>query len=157
MTVSVERLTAEDWATWREVRLRSLADAPDAFGSTLAREQPRTEPDWRRWFSGPVVLVREDGAAVACGAAFAQDPGMYHVVAMWTAPEARGRGHALTVLGALAAAADEAGRRLVLDVTVGNDAARRLYERFGFVGTGSTEPLREGSSLLVERMVLPGG
>lgn len=33
----------EDWVEFREIRLRALADAPDAFGVTLAEAQEQTE------------------------------------------------------------------------------------------------------------------
>jgi ribosomal protein S18 acetylase RimI-like enzyme len=47
-----------------------------------------------------------------------------------------------------------AGLRVHLDVETTNRGARRLYERLGFVATGETRPLRDGSPYHVERMVL---
>lgn len=38
--------TVEEWRTWRDLRLRSLADFPHAFGATLEREQAFTDDDW---------------------------------------------------------------------------------------------------------------
>lgn len=43
---------------------------------------------------------------------------------------------------------------VVLGVTDGNDAARALYERYGFAFNGVTNPLREGESLIVREMKL---
>ena len=40
-------VTADDWELWRDLRYRALGTDPDAFGSTLAREQALTEADWR--------------------------------------------------------------------------------------------------------------
>ena len=48
---------------------------------------------------------------------------------MWTAPEARGRGHARALLDRLVDHARARGVTTVeLHVTEGNDTARRLYE-----------------------------
>ena len=147
---TVRRLGPDDWEAFRDIRLRSLADSPDAFGSTLAREQAFDEAEWRR-VRGPVYVV-EDPGPVALGGLF-DDAGVFHVWGMSTDPEHRGRGHAHRVLDALIAPDVDA----VLDVNVTNDAARAAYERYGFVGTGRFEPLRPGSEQRMERMVLRRG
>ena len=144
----VRRLRPDDWETFRDLRLRSLAGAPDAFGSTLEREQAFTEDDWRRRVAGQVVAVL-DPEPVAVGGLF-DDHGVPHVWGMWTDPAHRGRGHARRILDALIAPGVEA----VLDVNVANDVARTAYEHYGFVRTGHVEPLRPGSEQQMERMVL---
>jgi len=159
--------TAEDWSTWRDLRLRSLADSPQAFGSTLEREQAFTEADWRGrvtgWrdpaddVAGPAVLVRAGDEAVGMGGGFRDEPGMLHVVAMWTVPAWRGRGAGRLALDTLRAWADERGLRLHLDVEQSNTGARRLYERYGFEATGDSKELRPGSTYSCDRMVLRRG
>jgi GNAT superfamily N-acetyltransferase len=96
-----------------------------------------------------------DGEPVGLGGGYRDLPGWLHVVAMWTEPAWRGHGAGRLVIEVLRGWAAEHGLRLHLDVTVGNDAARRVYEAIGFVATGETRPLRPGSPYDVERMVLP--
>ncbi|MGH3412702.1 MAG: GNAT family N-acetyltransferase [Marmoricola sp.] len=96
-------LHADDWRVWREIRLRALADSPDAFGSTLARERSFTEVDWRRRCGDRSVVAFHGDLAVACGAVFADRPGYAAVVAMWVDPAQRGRGHSRRILDALVA------------------------------------------------------
>jgi predicted GNAT family acetyltransferase len=142
------RLGPDDWETFRDVRLRSLADSPDAFGSTLEREQAFTEADWRQRVSGPVYVVLDPGP-VAVGGMFDSD-GVGHVWGMWTDPAHRGRGHARRILDVLTPLHDV----VQLHVNLANPAARSVYERCGFVGTGEVEPLRPGSEQRMELMVL---
>ena len=62
------------------------------------------------------------------------------VFSMWVAPQARGRGVAAQLLDAVRKAAEEAGAQAIgLHVFAGNDRARRVYERLGFVLTGESE------------------
>lgn len=153
----VRTVTAGQWREWREIRLRSLQDSPTAFGSTYGRELGFTEADWRSRLdgSGPAVLAYAEGVPVGIGGGFEDPPGWLHVVAMWTDPAWRGRGVGTAVLQQLVAWATDRGMRVHLDVTVGNDGARTAYLRNGFEPTGETRPLREGSSYVMERMVLP--
>ena len=147
---TLRRLGPDDWVVFREIRLAALADSPDAFGSTLAREQGFTDDDWRSRLSGTVYVV-DDPGPVSVGGVFDND-GTPHVWGMWTDPAHRGRGHARRILDALI----PAGTPARLDVTITNGGARAVYERYGFVGTGDVEPLRPGSEMLIELMVLHG-
>lgn len=147
----------DDWELWRSMRLRSLADTPDAYGSTLARESAYSEAEWReRLQGGRAVLVFEDEVPVAMGAAWRPDDTRFDIVAMWVVPGSRGRGYSKLVLEELVEMGRAEGRRIGLCVTRGNHVARSAYEKFGFVDTGESDPLREGSELLVDHLVLPG-
>jgi hypothetical protein len=90
-SVDVRLVGAEAWETWRDIRLRSLRDSPDAFGSTYAREAAFAESHWTDRLAGdePAVLAFHDSAAVAMGAGWVYEPGKLMIVAMWTAPAAR--------------------------------------------------------------------
>ena len=45
--VEVRRVRADEWEALRETRLRALADAPDAFGTTHAEARAHPEQWWR--------------------------------------------------------------------------------------------------------------
>ncbi len=145
---TLRRLDPDDWEVFREIRLASLADSPDAFGSSLEREQAFVEEDWRRRVSGPVYVV-EDPAPVSVGGIFDND-GIGQIWGMWTDPAHRGRGHARRILDAVTPLLPH----VQLHVNITNGDARAVYERYGFVGTGEIEPLRPGSDLQIELMVL---
>jgi predicted GNAT family acetyltransferase len=149
----LRRLTPDDWAVLRDVRLRALADSPDAFGSTLARERDLDEKEWRRRCVRPVWVVEADGGAVAMAGAFSDD-GVLQVWGMWTDPGHRGRGHARALLDALVGEAVAAGHPVGLHVNLTNPGARAFYEAYGFVGTGQLEPLRPGSDQRIELMMI---
>jgi ribosomal protein S18 acetylase RimI-like enzyme len=154
--VLVRRARPDDAAAWRELRLRALADAPTAFGSTLEREHSwSVEVYAERLAAGNSVLAFAGDLPIGIGAGFEHPAGWFHVVSIWVDPEHRRRGANRLILGELVSRARELGLQVHLDVTRGNDAARRAYERFGFVATGESEPLREGSPFVTERMVLP--
>lgn len=153
--IEIVDVTPEDWAEFREIRLRALADSPDSFGMTHAAAVELAADAWRSRLdtTDPILLVREDGAAVAMGGGWApaDHPGQMMIWGMWTAPEARGHGHGQAIVQHLLAW----GRtndisEVSLHVTEGNDGARRLYEQCGFRATGEWEPLREGSPLKIE-------
>ena len=92
---SARVLGGDDWATWRDIRLRALRESPSAFGSTYDREEAFPEAVWRDELAEPAsvsVLVEAAGRPVRMAGGFPDLPGLLHVVAMWVDPVARGRG-----------------------------------------------------------------
>jgi GNAT superfamily N-acetyltransferase len=141
----IERLSRGDGPRLRAIRLRALADAPDAFGSTLAESERRSAEDWEAQIDAlPTFVWREGDADVGMvrGAPHDVDPEAAYLISMWVAPEARGRGVGGALIAEVIAwARGRELRRLVLDVGEHNAPARRLYERAGFVPTGATGAL----------------
>ncbi|QIK65842.1 GNAT family N-acetyltransferase [Nocardioides sp. HDW12B] len=154
----MHRAVPEDWRAWREVRLRGLRSDPDAFGSAWQREQDFTEQQWRERLATSYAVLARVGAAVqaepvATGGLVIPTPGVSQVVAMWTAPEHRGRGVGRAVLEHLVGAVPR-GDRLVLWVADQNPA-ERLYRDLGFAPTGAREPIRPGATLMKSEMERP--
>jgi ribosomal protein S18 acetylase RimI-like enzyme len=156
----IRRLLPDDWAAVREVRLDTLAQAPDAFASTLEREQAFDEQEWRRrlaatayfgaWPAGPparlagiVAAFPETGPQAP--AMEHATPGTWHLVAMWVSPEHRGQGIAEQLVAAVCDLARSRGAgRVALWVADANPRARAVYRRLGFRLSGERGILRPG-------------
>ena len=160
--MGVRRVHPDEWEELRALRVRSLEESPDSFGSTAFEALRRDDEDWRAWAdagssssSSAVFVARTDGRMVGlCGSFLHRDNSrIAHIVAMWVDPGHRGRrlGEQL-----LAAASDWSTKRgaheVVLDVTETNRSARRLYRRAGFRETGTRTPLRSNPALLTIEM-----
>ncbi|MFC4852471.1 GNAT family N-acetyltransferase [Actinophytocola glycyrrhizae] len=137
------RLTGDDWRLLRDLRLAALADAPHAFGSSLAGEEGLGEADWRRRLAGGLwTVVSPDGVPAGLVGAYVREPDTPMLVSMWVRPGARGLGIGnLLITDVLRWAAENRWSRVVLRVADGNDAARKLFLRHGFEPTGEREPL----------------
>lgn len=87
--------------------------------------------------TGRRYLVVEDGGAVVGYGGLLVVGEDTHVVTLAVAPQERGRGLGTRLMLALAAEALAAGSsHLTLEVRVSNEAAQRLYRRFGFETVG---------------------
>jgi ribosomal protein S18 acetylase RimI-like enzyme len=154
--VHIRRATADDWETSRAIRLRALADSPDAFMSTLDVESGFDDQMWKTRLDSSYTAFAVAGGAVVGVAALIDDPhetGSREIVAMWVEPAFRGRGIADALVGHLVHEARQARASAVaLWVADGNDGARRLYARRGFEATGQRDLIRAG--LGEERMRL---
>lgn len=136
----------------RSVRLRALADAPTAFGTTLAEARELTDDRWRERARGSATsrlfLARLGEQAVGMAGIFDEGDGSAQVISVWVAAEHRGRGVARALTAAAVDFAAAAGiARIRLWVTDGNAAARGLYEHLGFSPTGRHQPLPSEPSL----------
>ncbi|MZD07990.1 GNAT family N-acetyltransferase [Streptomyces sp. SID5785] len=81
---------------------------------------------------GSYLGIRAGGALVALAGERLRPPGWTELSAVCTAPEARGRGHAARLVGALAARIEARGERPFLHVAAANTPALALYRRLGF-------------------------
>jgi ribosomal protein S18 acetylase RimI-like enzyme len=151
--VHVVRLTPDDWRSYAALRIGMLTEAPEAFWSRLEDVEHRTEEEWRRSTDGRTLQARDaDGSPLGTVTVLTpQTPpnlglrpgsGDALVLAVYVIPQARGRGVVDLLLdAALELAREELGAsRMVLQVNEANVAARRVYERHGYVLTGQSLP-----------------
>ncbi|AJE80989.1 putative acetyltransferase [Streptomyces albus] len=150
-------LEPDDWQLWRRLRLAALAEAPRAFGATLAEWQGAgdREERWRGRLAIPdsrnlVAVVEGEPLGMASGVP-AEAPGAVELISMWVGPEARGLGVGALLIAEVEEWARGAGATtLKLSVRPDNAAALALYTRCGFGHTAEPgELLPDGSRELV--------
>ncbi len=161
----IRPFAADEWRTYRALRLRALEESPDAFGSTLAAEAADADAAWKRRLETGVrssrdlpLLAEISGEPVGLAWASIEPlaPETASLYQMWVSPSRRRLGAGRMLLEAVIAwvAASDA-RHLVLSVVHRNAPAVRLYEQRGFEQFGEMEPLRpEAPHLLQSRMRL---
>lgn len=136
-TTTIDVLSPDDWAVFRDVRLRALADAPGAFGSVLADWADASEDAWRRRLEGvPLNLVARRGDDVVGMASGALDGDHAELISMWVDPAVRGAGVGDALVDAVVDWAAGLGRSTYLMVRSDNARAIAAYERAGFVDLG---------------------
>lgn len=134
---TIRRIGPGDAPLLRATRLRALADAPAAFGTTLAVAAERPDSFWAAQAGGRLgdqqcaTWVAGDGVGMIA----ALDEGDHTaLIQVWVAPDHRGTGLVDRLVAE--AIAWSPHDRVVLDVTATNERARRAYERLGFVEEG---------------------
>ena len=147
--VTVRRLGPDDAARYQALRLRGLEEHPEAFTSSAQEERARP----LQWAQDRLRAAPERPHDFFLGAFRAETllgivglQGRYRpkerhnatVVGMYVVPEVSGQGVGRALMQALLhEAAQLPGlEQIDLTVTEGNDAARTLYARSGFVEWG---------------------
>ncbi|MEO8624000.1 MAG: GNAT family N-acetyltransferase [bacterium] len=162
--VTHRRFAPHEWRLYREVRLRALRDAPDAFGSTLARESAFSDEEWISRMSAGAAsawnlpMLAED-ADCAVGLAWVridpEDPATATLYQVWVDPDYRRRGVGGMLLDAAIDWARTVGaQRLLLSVALGPGSAVEFYRRAGFSEVGAPTLLRADSELKQQAMRL---
>lgn len=141
----IVRLPPSSYERFRRIRLRSLLDAPDAFGSTHAETITRPDSAWQGQLADLATFVAvqdEADVGVVRGGLHEDERHAAVLLSMWVAPEARGRGVGEALIRAVVDWAREQGcARLYLEVGDHNTTAIGLYARMGFQPTGRTGSL----------------
>jgi RimJ/RimL family protein N-acetyltransferase len=143
----------DDLERFRAMRIEAVRDYPLAFTADLATTMARTADAWREQVAGAagdgagVIMLADAGAnglAGMAGVFTPPQPKLAHAGTVWgvyVRPEFRGRGTGERLVRAcIEWARAKPLVALKISVVAGNNAARRCYERCGFVTYG-TEPV----------------
>jgi GNAT superfamily N-acetyltransferase len=163
--LEVRAVRASDAAALRALRLRALADAPDAFAAAAEEEAVRSGSEWEQLArdseqaESAVVYAAIDGErwlGMAAGGWHDRERGVAHLWGMWVDPELRGGGVGERLVGSVRAwVSAQGGSFLRLGVITGEGDATPFYESLGFVRTGEVAPLRRDPARLVHYLVGP--
>lgn len=139
--IQIRRLIPADAALYRDIRLAGLRDSPEAFGSTFGREN--TQP--LAWFCDRLRASRVFGAFRStalwgiAGFAIREGEKERHKGLLWgmyVRSDARNAGVGRQLVEAVIDHARDHVEVIQLSVVSGNERARRLYARLGFVEYG---------------------
>jgi ribosomal protein S18 acetylase RimI-like enzyme len=131
------------------VRLRALETDPASFGSTYEREAALEQADWDEWAdehatgrAGATLLALRgpEPVGMVMGRRDDDEPELFHVYAMWVAPDARREGVGRLLLSEIEAWMAACGAVVSqLSVTSEAAAAQGLYESAGYAADGEVE------------------
>jgi GNAT superfamily N-acetyltransferase len=164
-TPAIRTVVAGDADKLRQLRLRALADAPDAFGSSLEAELAHPESEWldlaRRSERADEVAVfaavdGEHWVGMAGGQWYDREEGVAGLWGMWVDPAARGRGLGARLVAAVHEwAAGHGARVLRLGAVSGEGGPGEFYERLGFEATGEGGALSRDPTRAFRYMTRP--
>lgn len=157
-TVNIDVLSPHEGPRLRDIRLRALLDAPDAFGSTWDEVSRRPPESWTAQLTAMTTLVAviegPDGpldVGLVRGDRDDEGRNIRWLVSMWVAPEARRCGVGSALISTLIDWARTQGvEALRLDVGEHNEGAAALYRKHGFVPTGVRDTLPPPRSHITE-------
>jgi len=138
--LAVRRLSPDDWEEFRRIRLRALAEAPEAFSSTLAQAIHLEEAEWRHRLGSRAQFIALAGPEAVGTAGGIETDARAELISMWVDPAARRSGVGARLVSAVVEWARSRGHStLWLWVVEGNHAAERLYAGQGFTRTGKSQ------------------
>jgi GNAT superfamily N-acetyltransferase len=161
--VRIRRITPNDGPVLRDLRVRSLSDAPDAFGQTVEEAAGQPDSEWvalaraaaqgerRAWFLAELqdagTRPEEGPSVVGLVLGRRRPPDTLLIFSMWVDPSVRrgGVGRAL-IDRAESWAAGWGARRSVLWVFAANEPAIRFYLRLGFRTEMEGDDARTGAN-----------
>jgi RimJ/RimL family protein N-acetyltransferase len=162
----IRMLAPNEWRILHNVRLSALSDSPQNFLSTYEREEAFGEASWRAefnrgdWYVGIADGQPPDEPVSLVGITREPDTPAYQCFLeyLWVMPDFRRRGLASDMINLILERLKRSGIRIVfLWILDGNEGAKRLYKRLGFVSCNHRQPLEEHPGRSEELMKLDLG
>jgi ribosomal protein S18 acetylase RimI-like enzyme len=168
----IRRVKQEDGTLLREIAIRMYSDSPDAFSETLAKAKQRTAEEWdsrAKWLADSpdvIGLIAYDddwpcGFVMGLVGSFINGSMDWEcrdsvtIARTWVDPKVRRKSIGSALTDTVKGWACEKGvKRLELQVTENNEAAKSFYKHLGFTDTGRREPLISNPQLQIYFMVL---
>ena len=158
---TIRAIAPAEWHSYRDLRLRALKDAPDAFGTRHADAINHADDYWQGRLSNLStdrdLPLFADYCGKLTGLAWGKiekPESLGHLFQMWVAPDCRGHGIGRMLVNSVVEWARSKGARTLLwSVACGNTPARRLYESAGFGPIGRPQPMRTDSERLEQPMI----
>jgi ribosomal protein S18 acetylase RimI-like enzyme len=146
------------WEEYKKLRLQALQEAPQAFASTYQSASEKPDVEWQqsleRYLEGKtnwMVFAEKNHQLVGMVGAFqtSDDENQHsaHIIAMYVAPEERGRGIATKLLSYLLTKLKIVGlEKVTLEANTGQKAAVELYKSLDFKILAEHTEVRENDT-----------
>lgn len=141
-SIEIISLKPEEWKQYRDLRLRALKEEPQAFGSTYEENALHPDEYWEKRIEDTInkntqwlVFAKLDGVLIGMAGAFAEkEPDNAHVIAVYVAPEARGKGISKQLMKELLnrIKTNKLIKKIIVEVNPEQVAALNLYKNSGF-------------------------
>lgn len=161
--IEVSRLTPDDWAEYKVVRLEALQREPAAFASTYAQAVDFPDERWRQQLANArcaifVARVREQPVGLVGACRAEDDARVGEIISMYVNTGMRRQGVGRRLMSAAIAhlAALPGITTIRLLVSPDQVAAQHLYTALGFQFKGREDAARDDSRLIMERQAPSG-
>lgn len=140
--IEIVTLKPDKWQLYRDLRLQALKEAPYAFASTYEENAKHPGEFWMKRLEDAaagntqwLVFAKLDGKIIGMAGAFAEkEIDNAHVIAVYVAPAARGRGVSKMLMNDLLIRikSNKLVKKITVDVNPEQQAAYNLYKNSGF-------------------------
>lgn len=139
--IRIRRIAPGDGPILRDLRLRSIADSPGAFGQPFDEARARPDSEWQREARRAAhgderawLIAEGPGGTVGIVQGRRRRPSTLLLFSMWVDPTSRRHGVGRLLIGALESwARRSAASETVLWVLAANQEAIEFYRRLGFM------------------------
>ena len=148
MSITIRRLTKDDWLEFSQVRLKALQTDPEVFGSNYEKESQLTEAEWRGRLQAKdnaIFLIYENEKPIGMtGVSVDRDDATKKTALLWgswLAPHFRGKGLSELMYQTRINWAKEQPtvEKIIVSHRASNLSSKYANQKHGFVATHKNE------------------